>query len=424
MPSNAMRRLTPRQLGSVCQRCAAVPAQAAHEPLAARALRASSRGAVQNANASYYRSSGARWLATASAAQAEEPPVTTPETKLAKALRPTTDPGQLASAAVDSYTKFTTIVNNAPDKDATAAALQSCLHAASSLHPHLRKAESQAKASASRLALLGAERAGTSFQIDSQIQTANNQISQAAYNIITHPNVEMTPDILELYVHTQAQLGRPESLPSVLELYAHKARPVVKDGKVQYVAQNPNAAVKAIEKPVADLALQTAIDARNLDAALGITEKAFCVKAFKRQKLIKRTTAPAMALASLPFGILGLGTAYANYWQNTMDVTTATGIGVAGISGYFLVTGSLGMIAKLSHKDQMKRVTWIPGTPLRYRWMREEEREALDKIACSWGFKETWRHGEETGPEWEGLREYMGYRQMILDRVEFMEGMN
>jgi hypothetical protein len=107
-----------------------------------------------------------------------------------------------------------------------------------------------------------------------------------------------------------------------------------------------------------------------------------------------------------------------------MDITTATGIGLAGISGYFLLIGSLGMIAKLSNKDQMKRVTWTPGTPLRYRWLREEERAALDKVACAWGFKEPWRHGEEMGPEWEGLKEYMGYRQMLLDRVEFMEGMS
>jgi hypothetical protein len=107
-----------------------------------------------------------------------------------------------------------------------------------------------------------------------------------------------------------------------------------------------------------------------------------------------------------------------------MDISTATGIGIAGISGYFMVVGSMGMIAKLSAKDQMRRVTWAPGTPLRMRWLREEERAALDKIACAWGFKEPWRHGEESGPEWEGLREYMGYRQMILDRVEFMEGMS
>ena len=144
----------------------------------------------------------------------------------------------------------------------------------------------------------------------------------------------------------------------------------------------------------------------------------------QRAAVIGVAPVPAMGLATLPFGIFGLSTAYAAYWQNTMDFTTATGIAVAGISGYCLVVGSLGMIAKLSAKEQMKRVTWTPGTPLRYRWMREEERAALDKVACAWGFKEVWRHGEEMGPEWEGLKEYMGYRGMLLDRVEFMEGMN
>ncbi len=415
-----MRRATARQLGSVCQRCAAKPAHSTQEVLAIRALRNPTR---YNTPITAVRYPNVRWSSSLSA-QAEASSELSPETKLAKALRPIQEPSQLATGALENYKQFLDSVSKGPDAKATIEALQSCLRAASSLHPHLRKAEGQAKASASRLALLGAERTGASFHIDSEIQTANNRISQTAYHIITNPNVEMTPDVLELYVHTQAQLGRPESLPSVFELFAQKAKPVVKNGVVQFVPQDPNSAVKAIEKQVADLALQTAIDAKNLDAALGITEAAFCVRAFKRQKLLKRATAPAMALASLPFGIFGLGTAYATYWQNTMDMTTATGIGVAAISGYFFVTGGLGMIAKLSHKDQMKRVTWLPGTPLRYRWMREEEREALDKIACAWGFKETWRHGEETGPEWEGLREYMGYRQMILDRVEFMEGMN
>src|SRR5690606_5962838 len=140
-----------------------------------------------------------------------------------------------------------------------------------------------------------------------------------------------------------------------------------KNGEITYVAQNPNAAVKAIEVDVANMALQTAIDAKNLDAALGVVEASFSLTAFKRQKLLKHSTAPGIALATLPFGIFGLASGYAAYWQNTMDIVTATGIGVAGISGYFFVVGSLGLIAKLSNKDQMKRVTWAPGTPLRYR---------------------------------------------------------
>lgn len=314
-------------------------------------------------------------------------------------------------------------IDGIPTSQLTQAALQSCLRAAASLNPQLKRAESQSKASASKLVTLGAERTGARIPVDARIQDAANKISQAAYSIISHPNVEMKPEFLELYVHIQAQLGRPESLPSVLELYATKPKPVVKDGKITHSKQASNAASRAIEEAVASMALQTAIDARNLDASLGIIEAAYCVPAFKRQKLIRHGTAPAMGLATLPFGIVGLSTAYAAYWQNTMDISTATGIGIAGISGYLFVVGSLGVIAKLSNKDRMRRVTWAPGTPLRYRWLREDERAALDKVACAWGFKEPWRHGEETGPEWEGLREYMGYRQMLLDRVEFMDGM-
>ncbi|KAG6011451.1 hypothetical protein E4U43_008287 [Claviceps pusilla] len=336
---------------------------------------------------------------------------------------PAPSPAALASAAEDSNKKFLS-VDGIPAPQLTSAALESCLRAAAALHPQLKRAEAQSKASASKLLTLGAERTGARLPIDAAIQDAVNRISLAAYTIVTHPNVEMTPDCLELYVQIQAQLGRPESLPSILELYATKPRPVVKDGQITYVKQNPNAAARAIEEDVASMALQTAIEAKNLDASLGIIEAAYCVPAFKRQKLIRHGTAPAFGLATLPFGIFGLSTAYAAYWQNTMDISTATGIGVAGISGYFFVVGSLGVIAKLSNKDQMKRVTWAPGTPLRYRWLREHERAALDRVACAWGFKEPWRHGEETGAEWEGLKEYMGYRQMLLDRVEFMDGMS
>lgn len=369
-----------------------------------------------------------RWLATATTTKATTPeptaeatstaPVTTPAT------REITDPTQLSRLAEDSSKKFLS-VDGIPAKELTTAALQSCLRAAAAIHPQLTSARAKAaKGSASRLVSLGQDRAGARASIDKQLQDAVNKISYSAYTIISHPNVEMTPEFLETYVHIQSQLGRPESLPKVLELYASKRKPVVKNGEIVYLAQSPNSAERAIEVPVASMAVQTAIDARNLDAALGIIEAAYCVPAFKRQKLLRHATGPALGLASVPFGILGLSVAYASYWQNTMDLTTATSIGVVGISGYFLVVGSMGLIAKLSYKDQMKRVTWTPGTPLRYRWLREEERAALDKVACAWGFKEPWRHGEETGPEWEGLKEYMGYRQMLLDRVEFMEGMS
>ncbi|KAK5990812.1 hypothetical protein PT974_09085 [Cladobotryum mycophilum] len=411
-----MRRTNPRQVGFICRSCASIPAQIPKQLFPSRLIASGSR---QLTKGQVWRPVAARWASTASAARAESEPGSK---TVSPAMMPP-EPSKLASVAEDSANKFLS-VDGIPAKQLTSAALQSCLRAAATLHPQLKRAEAQSKASASKLVELGAERTGTRIPIDAKLMDATNRISYAAYTIITHPNVEMTPEFLELYVQTQAQLGRPESLPSVLELYATKSKPVVKDGQISYVTQNPNAVSKAIEPAVADMALQTAIDAKSLDSALGIVEASYCVSAFKRQKLLKHATAPAIGLATLPFGIFGLSTAYAAYWQNTMDITTATGIGIAGISGYFFVVGSLGMIAKLSNKDQMKRVTWTPGTPLRYRWLREEERAAMDKVAIAWGFREPWRHGEETGPEWEGLKEYMGYRQMLLDRVEFMEGMN
>lgn len=360
---------------------------------------------------------GVRWTSTIPAIPtADSEGRSTPPGKLA-------DPVQLAEMVEKSRDRFLS-TDGIPARQLTIAALQTCLKAAEALQPQLRRAEAQTRASTSRLVALGAERTGMKIQIDPRLQDSVNKISYSAYNIISHPNVEMTSEFLELYVVIQATLGRPESLPTVLEMFSTKRKPVVKNGEIQYVAQNPNAAMKAIEEDVANMALQTAIDAKNLDAALGIVEASFSLTAFRRQKMLKHSTAPGLALASLPFGIFGLASGYAAYWQNTMDIVTATGIGAAGISGYFFVVGSLGLIAKLSNKDQMKRVTWAPGTPLRYRWLREEERAAMDKIACAWGYKESWRHGEESGPEWEGLKEYMGYRQMILDRVEFMEGMS
>ncbi|KAF7550263.1 hypothetical protein G7046_g8079 [Stylonectria norvegica] len=409
-----MRRANPRKIGSVCHLCSSAPAQASKQPFIRRAILSQTRP-TRNPSLG---PSGARWNTTATAAL--EPDLAAPLPP-AKPSHQLPDPTHLARVVEETRDKFLS-TDGIPAKQLTITALQTCLKAAEALQPQVRKVDAQSKASTSRLVALGSETSKT--QMDKSLRSSVNKISQSAYAIIAHPDVEMTPEFLELYVVIQATLGRPETLPSVLDLFATKRRPVVKKGVVQYVAQRPNSAMRAVQEDVASMALQTAIDAKNLDAALGVVESSFSLTAYKRQKLLKHATAPGLALVSLPFGIFGLASGYAAYWQNTMDVVTATGIGVAGISGYFFVVGSLGLIAKLSNKDQMVRVTWAPGTPLRYRWLREEERAAMDRIALAWGFKEPWRHGEETGPEWDGLREYLGYRNMILDRVEFMEGMS
>ncbi|KAI9171531.1 hypothetical protein HJFPF1_01017 [Paramyrothecium foliicola] len=416
-----MRRANPRQIGSICRHCTSTPLRTTNRPSIAQLAALPSQQLPRTSSIPPY-SGKTRTFASASVTGSPEAGASSTITTPAKSSHGVPDPAELAALVEDSRNKFLS-VDGIPAKQLTTAALQSCLRAATELQPLLKRSQAQANASASRLVALGAERTGVKNSVDGPLNEAVNRISYSAYTIIKHPNVEMTPEFLELYVRIQSHLGRPESLPSVFELFAHKPKPVVKNGEITYVPQNPHAAMKAIEVPTTELALHTAIQAKNLDASLGIVEASYCVPAFRRQKLIKHGTTPGIGLASLPFGIFGLSTAYAAYWQNTMDMSTATGIGFAGISGYFLVVGSMGLIAKLSNKDQMRRVTWTPGTPLRYRWMREEERAALDKIACAWGFKEPWRHGEETGPEWEGLKEYLGYRGMLLDRVEFMQGM-
>lgn len=412
-----MRRARLAQPGTACQFCAFMPTQTARQQFARHMAQLSCRQLTRVA------ASRPLGLRLASTVPAPAKASTSPSANHSQAPQAITSPAQLAEKAEESVGKFL-LVDGIPSKDLTVAALQACLRAATALHPHVKRAEAHTRASSSRLARLGAERTGTRLPIDATVSDAVSRISKSAFTVVAEPNVELTPELLELYVNIQSQLGRPESIPAVFEMYATKRKPVLKDGKIRYVATNPNMPSRAIEPEVADMALQTSIDARHLDSALGIIESSYALPAFRRQKMVKYGTIPAIGLACLPFGVFGVASAYAANWQNVVDITTATGIAALGISGYCLAVGGLGLIAKLSYKDQMKRVTWAPGTPLRFRWLREEERAAMDSVACAWGFKETWRHGEEAGPEWEGLRDYMGYRQMVLDRVEFMDGMS
>jgi hypothetical protein len=106
-----------------------------------------------------------------------------------------------------------------------------------------------------------------------------------------------------------------------------------------------------------------------------------------------------------------------------MDSAMATNVAFAGILAYVGFTATIGVVAVTTANDQMDRVTWAQGMPLRERWIREDERAAIDRIASAWGFREVWRRGEEEGEDWDNLREWVGRRGMILDRVELMEGM-
>lgn len=101
----------------------------------------------------------------------------------------------------------------------------------------------------------------------------------------------------------------------------------------------------------------------------------------------------------------------------------ATQVAMAGILTYTTAVATVGYVALTTANDQMVRVTWATGLPLWERWMREEERNAMDKIAQAWGFKNRDKWGEEEGDEWDLLKEWTGVRGMIVDRVELMDGM-
>lgn len=83
----------------------------------------------------------------------------------------------------------------------------------------------------------------------------------------------------------------------------------------------------------------------------------------------------------------------------------------------------VGYVAITTANDQMDRVTWASGVPLWERWVREEERAAIDSVAGAWGFESVEKRGDEEGEEWESLRDWVGARGMVLDRVGLMEGM-
>ena len=258
--------------------------------------------------------------------------------------------------------------------------------------------------------------------ISAQLQKMIDKISTTAYETIAHPAVFVTPQLLRQYVEVQATLGRPETLPRVFHLYVSK--PVAREtaGSIAYAKPNPSRAANAIDPEIVETALDTAIEAKNLDAAVGIIENSYTTPAFVRAKVTRRALVPCTAFAATPVAAYGLASNF-SLLQNAMDPAVATNVAFAGIVAYVAFTASIGAVAMTTSNDQMRRVTWAPGVPLRQRWIREEERAALDKVACAWGFREKWRHGEEEGQEWDALREYLGQKDMMLDRTELMEGM-
>lgn len=247
-------------------------------------------------------------------------------------------------------------------------------------------------------------------------------LSELVSELLRDEKVFISPEALARYSAIQTLLKRPDTFPEIFHLYANKPVPEADSWPVKYHRADPKSIKSAVPPELANMALDTAIGERNLALVLAIIDSTFCAPAFHRAKVFKKAAAPLGALAAAPAACYAAAS-WAASLQNTMDPSTATGIAFAAILAYVAGTSSVGLLAITTANDQMERVVWLPGIPLHQRWLREEERAALDKVAVTWGFKNPAMRGEEEGEEWESLREFIGLRGMILDKSDLMEGM-
>jgi hypothetical protein len=255
---------------------------------------------------------------------------------------------------------------------------------------------------------------------------AIDALSSEVYSLLLHPPVFISLDILTSYVNIQTLLSKPETFPEIFKLYATKPIPKAKPSgssiEINYTLPNSNKAAFAIPVPLANKALECALSHKSLSTALAIINTTVAAPSFRRAKFIRRALPPLTGLSLAPIATYTLASKLSEY-QSSMDPAMATNVAFAGILAYVTFTATLGLVAVTTANDQMDRVTWASGMPLRERWIREEERAAVDKVAQAWGFKEIFRRGEEEGAEWDALREWVGLRGMVLDKVELMEGM-
>lgn len=247
-------------------------------------------------------------------------------------------------------------------------------------------------------------------------------ISQKAEEIMRHAHIFITPAILKSYTDLQALLHQPSSLPDVFSLYAHKPVPTAASNSVSFSPATPDKINTAIDSKTANAALSAAITAHDLPLATDIIETSFCTPSFRKAKVLRQALVPIGGLALAPLAAYSLASAFGAF-QPMLDPQQATWMAFAGIMTYVSAVSMTGYVAITTANDQMDRVTWAQGVPLWERWVREDERAAVDRVAGAWGFKSMEKRGEEEGVDWEDLREWVGRRGMVLDKVELMDGM-
>ncbi len=284
-------------------------------------------------------------------------------------------------------------------------------------------ARKEGSATSALLSISKAPKTGAQPQkLSPKAELAAKKLSDMALGVLELDSVFITPEMLAHFVDLHTILGRPEALPTAFNLYANKQVPIEGSKPLKFKEQNPKKSANAVQKEVADKALQVAIDAKQLVVAMDIVDTTYNTTAYRRAKFIRKALFPTVGLSLAPVAAYVIAGQLAQY-QTTMDPAVATNIAFVGLSAYITLTTVVGVVAVTTSNDQMERITWAQGLPLRERWLREDERAAIDKMAMSWGFKELWKRGEEEGDEWEHLKEWVAMRGMILDKTELMEGM-
>lgn len=314
--------------------------------------------------------------------------------------------------------------NEVPSDEKVVKLLRECQQIIESFEV-LKEEHAKAKSNVTS-SLLNLEENALSAERASKVLTTERQVADSISNLVNEllldEKVFISQEALELYTKIQSRLKRADYFPKIFTLYANKPIPEKNTSPIKYRAQNPKSIKNAVPTELANMALDVAVEQKNLSLALAIIDTTFCAPAFYRAKIFKKASLPLAGLAAAPLASYVAASWLADY-QSSMDHSTAMWIAFTGTLAYIGFTSSLGLIAVFTSNDQMERVTWASGIPLRKRWLREEERAALDKIAVAWGFKDPYRRGEEEGEEWENLREFIMMRGMILDKTELMEGM-
>ncbi|KAJ4986670.1 hypothetical protein SVAN01_07856 [Stagonosporopsis vannaccii] len=248
-------------------------------------------------------------------------------------------------------------------------------------------------------------------------------LSKLAEGLLKHPTVFIGPNVLKIYIHLQRLLSRAHAIPEILYLYANKPVPQEGSSPPKFSNPTPKSASQAIPADLAEESLTAAIEAKDISLALAVVDHTYRAPAWIRHRMLTKMGIPGVLAAMTPLAIYMIAQELSVY-SGFIDPWTFKMYAFAGISTYVMCTGTLGFVALTTYNDDHDRVVWRPGVPLLDRYVRADERAALDRIACAWGFKELWKRGDEEGEEWEGLRQLCLLRGMVLDKAELLPGMN